>query len=65
MTPEQERQAEMTFVLMLHKMDSRQTRRQACKSIGCEWEEYQRLKQKYSHLLKRYDFEQYKKNGRK
>lgn len=64
MTPEETQKAEMTLVLMMHKLPSRQVRRQACEAMGVEWEEYQHLKGKYRQLLERYDFEQYKKRGR-
>jgi hypothetical protein len=55
MNLEEERKAEMTLVMMLHKLPSRQARRRFCESLGVEWEEYQRLKQKYSKLLFIYD----------
>lgn len=63
MTPEEERKAEMTLVLMMHKLPSRQLRRKALEKVGCDWEEYQHLKNKYRRLLERYDLEKEKEKN--
>ena len=55
MTPEDERKAELTLVLMLHKAQGRALKRQMCKQLGISWGEYQHLAQKYSRILARYD----------
>jgi hypothetical protein len=59
MTPEEERKAEMTLVLMLHDK-SRNVRREMCKELGVAWGEYQRLKDKYRRMTERYDLERSK-----
>jgi len=54
-TPEEERKAEMTLVLMVHKAEGRSLKRQLCRELGVSWGEYQHLAQKYSRILARYD----------
>jgi hypothetical protein len=60
MTPEEAQKVEMTLVLMCHKLPSRQMKKEVLRKIGCSWEEYKHLRQKYSRGLERYDQEKEK-----
>lgn len=56
MTPEQTQKAELTLVLMLHKLGRKQ-RREFCKKNDIPWGEYQYLVNKYKRITDRFDEE--------
>jgi hypothetical protein len=54
MIEENDQKAELILVRVCADLPSRQARKAFCESVGVEWEEYQRLKRKYSRILERY-----------
>ena len=56
LTEERARKAEMTLIAITHNRP-RQERKRICAKLGIPWEEYQRLKKKYSRITDRYDKE--------
>jgi hypothetical protein len=62
MTPEETQKAELTLVLMMDKLPTRQARKKFCKHLKVPWGEYQHLKEKYSRIIDRYKKEKEKEN---
>jgi len=60
LTMSNDQKAELTLVAGLDGK-TREERKKFCKDIGCEWEEYQRLKRKYSRVLDRWHEKRRKK----
>ena len=53
LTTTKDEKAELTLVASLEDK-SRQEKRQICKFLDCPWEEYQRLRSKYSRVIERW-----------
>lgn len=58
LTTTKDEKAELTLVAELEDK-SRQEKRQICKFLDCPWEEYQRLRKKYSRVIERWKKEKH------
>jgi hypothetical protein len=55
---EQDRKAELALLVQLENIPSAGGKRDFCKDIGCDWDEYLRLKRKWRVPLEMYRKEQ-------
>ena len=62
LTTTKDEKAELTLVAELEDK-SRQEKRQICKFLDCPWEEYQRIRRKYSKVIERWNAEEEKKTN--
>lgn len=51
---QKDQQADLTLLLKLEELFSQGAKRDFCKEIGIEWDEYLHLKRKYRFVMERY-----------